>query len=62
MYEANGTLFFAIRSKSEFVVYKLKEMGKIAEKDILPICEQFDRLDKGNCGKITLSDLIESQH
>ncbi|CAA7408387.1 unnamed protein product [Spirodela intermedia] len=49
-------------SKSEFVIYKLKEMGKIAEKDILPICEQFDRVDKGNCGKITLSDLIESQH
>ncbi|MQL72093.1 hypothetical protein Taro_004414 [Colocasia esculenta] len=49
-------------SKSEYVIYKLKEMGKIAEKDIVPICEQFDRLDIGNCGKITLSDLIESHH
>ncbi|KAK1325058.1 Two pore potassium channel c [Acorus calamus] len=28
--------------KSEYVIYKLKEMGKIAEKDILQICEQFD--------------------
>ncbi|MQM00821.1 hypothetical protein Taro_033565 [Colocasia esculenta] len=47
-------------SKSEYVIYKLKEMGSIAEKDILPICAQFDRVDKGRCGKITLSDLIES--
>lgn len=47
-------------SKSEFVVYKLKEMGKVAEKDILQICDQFDRLDNGNCGKITLFDLIEN--
>ncbi|KAI0515855.1 hypothetical protein KFK09_008523 [Dendrobium nobile] len=47
-------------SKSEFVVYKLKEMGKVAEKDILQICDQFDKLDNGNCGKITLFDLIEN--
>ncbi|ONK69901.1 uncharacterized protein A4U43_C05F28030 [Asparagus officinalis] len=50
-------------SKSEFVIYKLKVMGKIAEKDILQICEQFDRLDTGNCGKIKLADLTGShQH
>ncbi|KAG0485754.1 hypothetical protein HPP92_009833 [Vanilla planifolia] len=47
-------------SKSEFVVYKLKEMGKVAEKDILQICDQFDKLDTGNCGKITLFDLIDN--
>ncbi|XP_058101228.1 two-pore potassium channel 3-like [Magnolia sinica] len=49
-------------SKSEYVIYKLKEMGKIAEKDILQICNQFDGLDTGKCGKITLSDLMESEH
>ncbi|KAK6284043.1 hypothetical protein POUND7_002995 [Theobroma cacao] len=49
-------------SKSEFVIYKLKEMGKVSEKDILQICEKFDRLDAGNCGKITLADLMESHH
>ncbi|XP_072969109.1 two pore potassium channel c [Typha angustifolia] len=49
-------------TKSEFVIYKLKEMGKVPEKDILQICEQFDRLDSGKCGKITLSDLIGSHH
>ena len=49
-------------SKSEFVIYKLKEMGKISEKDILQICKIFDRLDAGNCGKIMMADLIYSQH
>ncbi|XVF27374.1 hypothetical protein REPUB_Repub14bG0102000 [Reevesia pubescens] len=49
-------------SKSEFVVYKLKEMGKVSEKDIMQICEKFDRLDAGNCGKITLADLMEGHH
>ncbi|KAJ4975261.1 hypothetical protein NE237_000367 [Protea cynaroides] len=49
-------------SKSEYVIYKLKEMGKVAEKDILQICTQFDRLDTGNCGKITLADLMGSHH
>lgn len=48
--------------KSEFVVYKLKEMGKISEKDIRMIVDQFQRLDSGNCGKITLSDLLQSHH
>ncbi|PIN23438.1 Tandem pore domain K+ channel [Handroanthus impetiginosus] len=49
-------------SKSEYVVYKLKEMGKVSEKDILQICKQFERLDSGNCGKITLADLMENNH
>ncbi|KAJ6412404.1 hypothetical protein OIU84_005452 [Salix udensis] len=48
--------------KSEFVIYKLKEMGKIAEKDILQICNQFDSIDSVNCGKITLADLMESDN
>ncbi|KAI4967800.1 hypothetical protein ZWY2020_014116 [Hordeum vulgare] len=49
-------------TKSEFVVYKLKEMGKISDKDIRMIVDQFQRLDSGNCGKITLSDLLQSHH
>ncbi|GLT52582.1 hypothetical protein SLA2020_259140 [Shorea laevis] len=49
-------------SKSEYVIYKLKEMGKVLEKDILQICQKFDRLDAGNCGKITLADLMENHH
>ncbi|KAK4399316.1 Two-pore potassium channel 3 [Sesamum angolense] len=48
--------------KSEYVVYKLKEMGKVSEKDILQVCKQFERLDPDNCGKITLADLKENHH
>eukprot|EP01018_Ginkgo_biloba_P025923 Gb_36011 [translate_table: standard] len=47
-----------IVSKSEYVIYKLKEMGKVEEKDIMEICKQFNRLDTDNCGKITLSYLL----
>ncbi|KAK9706916.1 hypothetical protein RND81_07G160300 [Saponaria officinalis] len=49
-------------SKSEYVIYKLKEMGKVSEKDILLICKKFDQLDSGNCGKITLADLMHAHH
>ncbi|XP_021722843.1 two-pore potassium channel 3-like [Chenopodium quinoa] len=45
-------------SKSEYVIYKLKEMGKVSDKDILLICKKFDQLDAGSCGKITLADLM----
>ncbi|XP_059664912.1 two-pore potassium channel 3-like [Cornus florida] len=47
-------------SKSEYVIYKLKEMGKVSDKDILQICNQFDMLDNSNHGKITVADLMES--
>ncbi|CAJ1873312.1 unnamed protein product [Sphenostylis stenocarpa] len=45
-------------SKSEYVIFKLKEMGKIQEKDVLQICDQFGKLDHSNCGKITLPHLL----
>lgn len=45
-------------SKSDFVVYKLKLMGKIEEKDVAEVCRQFNRLDTENSGKITLSCLL----
>jgi potassium channel subfamily K len=41
------------------VIYKLKEMEKITDKDILPISKQFDKLDRCSNGKITLLDLLE---
>ncbi|KAL6008843.1 hypothetical protein ACLOJK_022069 [Asimina triloba] len=47
--------------KSEYVIFKLKEMGKISEKDILQICAQFSKLDPNNSGKITLPELLESR-
>lgn len=48
-------------SKSEYIIFKLKEMGKIGEKDILQICHQFSKLDPNNSGKITLPDLLENR-
>ncbi|CAA7014438.1 unnamed protein product [Microthlaspi erraticum] len=47
-------------SKAEFVVYKLKKMEKIFDKDINPIANQFDKLDRTNSGRITLLDLLET--
>eukprot|EP01018_Ginkgo_biloba_P023635 Gb_22039 [translate_table: standard] len=48
-------------SKSEYVIYKLQEMGKVEQKDVVEICRQFNRLDTDNCGKITLSYLLSGQ-
>lgn len=45
-------------SKSEYIVFKLKEMGKIEERDVLEICKQFNKLDGSNSGKITLRRLL----
>lgn len=42
------------------MIYKLKEMGKIKEKDIMVICDQFNKLDRNNSGKITLPHLLQS--
>jgi len=48
-------------SKSEYVIFKLKEMGKIQDKDVMQICDQFRKLDPSNCGKITLPHLLEGR-
>ncbi|GER49626.1 outward rectifying potassium channel [Striga asiatica] len=48
-------------SKSEYVIYKLKEMGKISEKDVVQISDRFDRLDRANSGKITLAHLSDAR-
>ncbi|XP_057722220.1 two-pore potassium channel 5 [Arachis stenosperma] len=53
--DINNTGFI---SKSEYVIFKLKEMGKIQEKDVMQICDQFRKLDPSNCGKITLPHLL----
>ncbi|KFK31473.1 hypothetical protein AALP_AA6G116600 [Arabis alpina] len=47
-------------SKAEFVIYKLKKMEKIKDKDINPIAHQFDKLDRTNSGRITLLNLLET--
>ncbi|XP_078171705.1 ca2+ activated outward rectifying K+ channel 5 [Carex rostrata] len=47
-------------SKSEFVLHKLKEMGKIGEKDVILILQQFDKHDTNHTGKITLPGLLSA--
>nr|XP_043623899.1 two-pore potassium channel 3-like [Erigeron canadensis] len=49
-------------SKAEYVIYKLKEMGKITEKDIIQICTIFEQIDTANLGKISLDNLMSSRH
>ncbi|KAI4296037.1 hypothetical protein L6164_036027 [Bauhinia variegata] len=44
-------------SAAEFVVYKLKEMGKISQEDIAIVMESFRKLDIDQSGSLTEADL-----
>ncbi|KAJ7946432.1 Two-pore potassium channel like [Quillaja saponaria] len=44
-------------SAAEFIVYELKEMGKISEHDISVIMERFEKLDYDQSGTLTATDL-----
>ncbi|KAJ0765624.1 putative EF-hand domain pair, potassium channel domain, EF-Hand 1, calcium-binding protein [Helianthus annuus] len=46
---------------AEFILYKLKEMGKISQEDMTPIMEEFERLDFDKSGTLTTSDVLLSQ-
>ncbi|XVE87640.1 hypothetical protein DITRI_Ditri19aG0004000 [Diplodiscus trichospermus] len=45
-------------SAAEFILYKLKEMGKICQEDILLLMERFKTLDVDQSGTLTAADLI----
>ncbi|KAL6281879.1 hypothetical protein ACE6H2_012808 [Prunus campanulata] len=45
---------------AEFIVYKLKEMGKIRQEDISLVMETFKKLDIDHSGTLTASDLAPS--
>ncbi|KAL8461668.1 hypothetical protein ACS0TY_032958 [Phlomoides rotata] len=47
-------------SPAEFVVYKLKEMGKISEGDVSMVMEMFKILDVDHSGTISTEDLESS--
>ncbi|KAJ4901538.1 Two-pore potassium channel 3 [Raphanus sativus] len=47
-------------SISEYVIYKLTQIGEISVEDIKRISDQFDKIDRANSGKITLADIIGS--
>ncbi|KAM0070701.1 putative EF-hand domain pair, potassium channel domain, EF-Hand 1, calcium-binding protein [Helianthus debilis subsp. tardiflorus] len=46
---------------AEFIVYKLKEMGKITEDDVTPIMDEFETLDFDKTGTLSAADLLLSQ-
>ncbi|CAM0876289.1 unnamed protein product [Alopecurus aequalis] len=46
---------------AEFVVYKLKELGKINQEDISSFLEEFDKLDVDQSGTLSPYDLALSQ-
>ncbi|KAK1435588.1 hypothetical protein QVD17_01354 [Tagetes erecta] len=46
---------------AEFILYKLKEMGKISQEDMAPIMEEFERLDFDKNGTLSASDVLLSQ-
>jgi len=48
-------------SAAEFVLYKLKEMGKITQEDISLVMEEFEELDVDQSGTLSLSDITLAQ-
>lgn len=50
----------SLTSAAEFIVYTLKEMGKISQEDISLVMERFSKLDVDQSGTLTESDIISS--
>ncbi|KAL6841587.1 hypothetical protein ACP4OV_028526 [Aristida adscensionis] len=46
---------------ADFVLYKLKELGKISQEDIAEFLEEFDKLDADNSGTLSPHDLAVAQ-
>lgn len=46
---------------AEFIIYRLKEMGKICQEDIATIMEQFEDLDVDQSGTLSPSDILLAQ-
>ncbi|KAF9676439.1 hypothetical protein SADUNF_Sadunf08G0002200 [Salix dunnii] len=46
---------------AEFILYKLKEMGKISQEDIALVMEEFEDLDVDESGTLSASDITLAQ-
>jgi potassium channel subfamily K len=46
---------------AEFVIYKLKEMGKITQEDIALVMKEFEELDVDQSGTLSNSDITLAQ-
>ncbi|XP_031283743.1 two-pore potassium channel 1-like [Pistacia vera] len=49
-------------SAAEFIIYKLREMGKICQEDISPILKEFEDLDVDQSGTLSTSDITLAQN
>ncbi|KAK9267388.1 hypothetical protein L1049_009813 [Liquidambar formosana] len=45
-------------SAAEFIIFKLKEMGKISQEDVSVLMERFKTLDADQSGTLTASDMM----
>ncbi|KAK4420840.1 Two-pore potassium channel 1 [Sesamum alatum] len=54
--DADGTV-----GAAEFIIYKLKEMGKINQEDISLLLEEFENLDVDQSGTLSTCDLMLAQ-
>lgn len=52
---------FYVHRAAEFVLYKLKEMGKITPEDIVLVMEEFEALDVDQSGTLSPADLTLAQ-
>lgn len=52
--------FYSNRS-AEFILYKLKEMGKINQEDISLVMEEFEDLDVDQSGTLSATDITLAQ-
>jgi potassium channel subfamily K len=52
------SLPLTLSSRAEFIIFKLKEMGKIEQKDVNAISEEFDNRDVDGSRTLTLHDLV----
>ncbi|KAL5548619.1 hypothetical protein UlMin_003850 [Ulmus minor] len=48
-------------SAAEFIVFKLKEMGKITQEDVSLVMEEFEELDFDQSGTLSASDIVLAQ-
>ncbi|KAF8409725.1 hypothetical protein HHK36_005804 [Tetracentron sinense] len=48
-------------SADEFIIYKLKEMGKISQEDISHIMDEFEKLDVDQSGTLSASEIMRAQ-
>lgn len=55
-----GLMVIRFISAAEFVIYKLKEMGKINQEDVSPILETFKKFDIDQSGSLTEADIVTS--